>query len=92
MQRIGRFPTGADIKWQAGPTGSVENDPVTDVAHLGWVGQTLQSNFAGFTSPCSRVSRKHPHRFGGANSPATVDLLPDWSKMETMTFHYFYFL
>lgn len=27
MQRFGRFRTGADIRWQAGPAGSVENDP-----------------------------------------------------------------
>jgi hypothetical protein len=34
-QRFGRFRTGADIRWQAGPTGSVENDPIRTfgVAH-----------------------------------------------------------
>ena len=27
MQRSGRFRTGADVRWQAAPVGSVENDP-----------------------------------------------------------------
>jgi hypothetical protein len=49
--------------------------PITDVAHIGWVGQTLQSSFVGFTFTMPSGSRKHPHRFGSANSLTTVEPL-----------------
>jgi len=42
MQRFGGFRTEADIRWQVGPTGSVENDPLGD---LGLVGRHAQTYF-----------------------------------------------
>jgi hypothetical protein len=38
------------------------------------------------------ISSRETHYFGGANSPATAKIsCPIEQKMETVTFHYFYF-